>query len=108
MPRILSLLALLLSLPVLGSEIIEQKNNNKTNYIPGLSDYSIDLENPLALFGDANTMFLFTSRDQASGRILAPNIPKINHIFAKGILGYGSQNSSKISAGIGIPVGKYS
>jgi outer membrane cobalamin receptor len=164
MPRIdcliasLSLIGLLLSLPALSNEtviesdVLEQKDTNKTYFvepsdkqapsdtsmlfhIPGLtvtenngplgkseiryrglagSRLKVDIEglslnNPLFGLSDANAMFLFAAQEiQASSQSLSISLPKVDHQFAKGIVGYGSYNSFKLGTSFGTPLGKYS
>ena len=51
----------------------------------------LSLNNPLFGLSDANSMFLFAAQEiQASSQSLSISLPKVDHPFAKGILGYGS------------------
>lgn len=69
----------------------------------------LSLNNPLYNLSDANAMFLFAAKSiEARSIDLAIKLPQITHKTAKGIVGYGSLNTMKLSGMLGIPIGQHS
>ncbi len=69
----------------------------------------LNLNNPINGFSDANAMFLFAaSRMQSNAQSLSISLPHFSSPHAKGILGYGTQNSLKVGASAGVPIDEYS
>lgn len=68
----------------------------------------LSLNNPLHGLNDANAMFLFAAKSiEAKSIDLVIKLPQITHKTAKGIIGYGSLNTMKLSGMIGLPIGKH-
>lgn len=67
------------------------------------------LNNPMTGAIDANSMFLFAAKYlQTNAQSLSILLPTITEPMAKGIFGYGSQNTMKAGAAAGTPFGKSS
>lgn len=67
------------------------------------------LNNPINGISDANAMFLFAAKNlQANAQSLSITLPKVEEAQAKGVLGYGSQNSIKLGGITGAPLSKNS
>jgi hypothetical protein len=67
------------------------------------------LNNPVTGTLDANSMFLFAAKHlQTTAQTLSVALPSPSSLGAKGILGYGSQNSLKVGGAVGAPIGKSS
>ncbi len=91
----------------LGSSEIRYRglsNSRLPVYLDGLM-----LNNPITGFSDANSMFLFAaSRLETSAQSLSIILPELSRPFAKGLFGFGSQNSIKAGASAGSPLDDYS
>ncbi len=76
--------------------------------------FRVDLEglwlnNPVNGMADANSMFLFAAKNlQTNAQSLSITLPTVEYPQAKGVFGYGSQNSIKIGGTAGTPLDAYS
>ena len=77
------------------------RNNRLSIELEGLS-----LNNPMTGFNDANSMFLFAAkRLSGHAQSLSISLPDVTKHFAKGIFGFGSEQSLKMGLSTGAPVG---
>lgn len=75
-------------------------NNRFRIDIEGLS-----LNNPINGLSDANSLFLFAARRlDTNVQSLSISLPEVDHVFARGIIGYGTQNTLKMAASSGVPI----
>lgn len=69
----------------------------------------LNLNNPINGLNDANAMFLFAaSRMQTNAQSLLISLPYFTDPHAKGLFGFGTQNSLKIGGSVGAPLGEHS
>jgi hypothetical protein len=67
------------------------------------------LNNPLNCLSDANSMFLFAAKNlQTNAQSLAITLPAVEYAQAKGVFGFGSQNSLKVGGTAGTPLDPHS
>lgn len=108
--------AMLFHIPGLTlTESSGQLSNAQINY-RGLSNsrFSVNLEglslnNPITGLTDANSMFLFAANHmQTSSQLLSISLPEITEPMAKGIFGYGSQQSFKVGGMAGTKIDQHS
>ncbi len=82
----------------------------------GLSStrFRVDLEglmlnNPINGMADANSMFLFAAKNlQTNAQSLSITLPTVDYPQAKGVFGYGSQNTVKVGGTAGTPLDEHS
>lgn len=69
----------------------------------------LSLNNPVNGLSDANSMFLFAAKNlQTNAQSLSITLPTVDRPQAKGVFGYGSQNSIKAGGTAGTPLDQYS
>ncbi len=69
----------------------------------------LGLNNPINGMTDANSMFLFAAQNlQTNAQSLSITLPMVEFPQAKGVIGYGSNNSLKIGGAAGTPLSPHS
>lgn len=69
----------------------------------------LSLNNPINGLSDANSLFLFAARRlDTNVQSLSISLPDVDHAFARGIVGYGTQNTLKMAGSAGVPIDKKS
>lgn len=69
----------------------------------------LSLNNPINGLSDANSLFLFAARRlDTNVQSLSISLPEVSQPFARGIVGYGTQNTMKMAASSGVRIDKQS